>query len=72
MLGLESEMGALSLGMPADISAMRLIAGDWMLVDSDSVTKKAKQLIHPEFVLRAGKMHRADSPLLPGIAAMAA
>ena len=76
MLGLEEEMGALSVGMPADISAMRIIDGDWMLIDSDSVTKKAKQLIHPEFVLRAGKMrtklHRADSPLLPSVAAMAA
>jgi len=72
MLGLDSEMGALSVGMPADISAMRLVAGDWTLVDSDSVTKKAKQLIHPEFALRAGKMHRANSPLLPSIAAMAA
>jgi hypothetical protein len=51
---------------------MRLVAGDWTLVDSDSVTKKAKQLIHPEFALRGGKMHRADSPLLPSIAAMAA
>ena len=76
MLGLEEEMGALSVGMPADISAMRIIDGDWMLIDSDSVTKKAKQLIHPEFVLRASKMrtklHRADSPLLPSVAAMAA
>ncbi|MFZ2005270.1 MAG: amidohydrolase family protein, partial [Stellaceae bacterium] len=72
MLGLESEMGALSVGLPADISAMRLIDGDWMLIDSDSVTKKARQLIHPEFVLRAGKLHRADSPLLPNVAAMAA
>ena len=76
MLGLESEMGALSVGMPADISAMRIIDGNWTLIDSDGVTKKAKQLIHPEFVLRAGKMqtklHRADSPLLPSVAAMAA
>ncbi|MGA8399098.1 MAG: amidohydrolase/deacetylase family metallohydrolase, partial [Stellaceae bacterium] len=71
MLGLESEMGALSVGLPADISAMRLIDGDWMLIDSDSVTKKARQLIYPEFVLRAGKLHRADSPLLPNVAAMA-
>jgi dihydroorotase len=72
MLGLEEEMGALSVGMPADISAMRIIDGNWTLVDSDSVTKKAMQLIHPEFVLRAGKLHRADSPLLPSVAAMAA
>jgi dihydroorotase len=72
MLDLESEMGALSVGMPADISVLRIIDGDWTLVDSDSVTRKATQLIHPEFALRAGKLYRADSPLLPKIAAMAA
>jgi dihydroorotase len=72
MLGLESEMGALSVGMPADLSALRIIDGDWTLVDSEQVTKKAKQLIHPEFAVRAGKLHRADSPLLPSVAAMAA
>ena len=72
MLGLESEMGALSVGMPADISALRIIDGDWTLVDSEQVTHKARQLIHPEFALRMGKLHRADSPLLPSFAAMAA
>lgn len=72
VLSLEGEMGALSVGMPADISALRLIDGDWTLVDSESVTKKATQLIHPDFALRAGKLHRADSPLLPSVAAMAA
>jgi len=65
-------MGALSVGMPADISVMRIIDGDWTLVDSERVTHKARQLIHPEFALRAGKPHRADSPLLPSVAAMAA
>jgi dihydroorotase len=72
MLGLEDEMGALSVGMPADISAMRIIDGNWTLVDSEQVTHKARQLIHPEFAIRAGKLHRADSPLLPSVAAMAA
>jgi dihydroorotase len=72
MLGLEGETGALSLGMPADLSVMRLIDGHWTLVDSERVTHKARQLIHPEFALRAGKLHRADSPLLPNLAAMAA
>jgi dihydroorotase len=72
MLGLEAEMGALSVGMPADISALRVIDGNWTLVDSERVTHKAKQLIHPEFALRGGKLHRADSPLLPNVAAMAA
>jgi dihydroorotase len=72
MLGAEEEMGALSVGMPADLSALRVIDGDWTLVDSEQVTRKAKQLVHPEFALRGGKLHRADSPLLPSVAAMAA
>jgi dihydroorotase len=72
MLGLEGEMGALSVGMPADISALRIIDGAWTLVDSERVTRKARQLIHPEFAVRAGKLYRADSPLLPSVAAMAA
>jgi dihydroorotase len=72
MLGLDGEIGALSVGMPADLSAMRLIDGDWTLVDSERVTHKARQLVHPNFALRTGKLHRADSPLLPSLAAMAA
>jgi len=72
MLCLESEIGALSIGMPADISVMRLIDGDFTLVDSEQVTRKARQLVHPEFVLRAGRIYGADSPLLPTLAAMAA
>jgi dihydroorotase len=72
MLGLEAEMGALSVGMPADLSIMRLIEGEWTLVDSERVTHPARQLLHPEFAIRGGKVHRADSPLLPAFAAMAA
>ena len=72
MLGLDAEMGSLSVGMPADLSAMRLIEGDWTLVDSERVTHPATQLLHPEFAIRAGKLHRADSPLLPEFAAAAA
>jgi dihydroorotase len=72
MLGLDGEIGALSVGMSADLSAMRLIDGDWTLVDSERVTHKARQLVHPDFALRTGKLHRADSPLLPSLAAMAA
>ncbi len=72
MLGLEAEMGALSVGMPADLSVMRLIEGDWELIDSEQVSHRARQLLHPEFAMRGGKVHRADSPLLPAFAAMAA
>lgn len=72
MLGLEREMGSLAVGMPADLSVMRLIDGDWTLVDSERVTHKARWLLHPEMAIRTGKVHRADSPLLPDFAAIAA
>jgi dihydroorotase len=72
VLGLEGEIGALSVGMPADLSVMRLLEGEWTLVDSERVTHKARQLLHPEFAVRGGKVHRADSPLLPAFAALAA
>jgi dihydroorotase len=72
MLGLQGEMGALSVGMPADLSVMRLIEGDWELVDSERVTHKARLLLHPEFAIRRGKVHMANSPLLPAFEALAA
>ncbi|HEV2334020.1 MAG TPA: amidohydrolase/deacetylase family metallohydrolase [Stellaceae bacterium] len=72
MLGLEAEMGALSIGMPADMSVMRMLEGEWELVDSERVTHTARQLLHPEFAIRGGKVHQADSPLLPAMAALAA
>src|SRR5262245_17687223 len=40
MLGLDGEVGAVSVGMPADLSLMRLLDGDWTLVDSERVTHK--------------------------------
>jgi dihydroorotase len=72
MLGLEAEMGALSVGMPADLSVMRLLEGDWELVDSERVTHSARLLLHPEFAIRGGKLHPANSPLLPAFEALAA
>jgi len=72
MLGLENEMGSLAVGMPADLSAMRLVEGEFTLVDSERQTRPARQLLHPEFALRGGKLHRADSPLLPALGAIAA
>jgi dihydroorotase len=69
MLGLEKEMGSLSVGMPADLSAMRLIDGDWTLVDSERVSHNATQILHPAFaIVGGGKVHHADSPLLPEFA----
>ena len=72
MLGLETELGALSVGMPADLSVMRMLDGDWTLIDSERVTHRARQLLHPEFAICRGKVYRADSPLLPAPNAIAA
>jgi len=72
MLGLENEIGSLSVGRPADLSLMRLIEGDFELVDSERVTHPARRLLHPGLAVRGSKVHRADSPLLPAFSAMAA
>jgi dihydroorotase len=72
MLGLEAEMGSVAVGMPADLSVIRVYDGKWTLVDSEQVPFPARQLLHPEFAVRGGKIHRADSPLLPDFAALAA
>jgi dihydroorotase len=72
MLGLGGELGSLTVGAPADLSVMRLIEGEFALVDAERVTHKARQLLHPELAIRGSKVHRADSPLLPDFSAMAA
>src|SRR6516162_319828 len=72
MLGLEADLGSLSVGMPADLSVMRLLDGNWTLIDSERVTYPVRQLLHPEFTIRAAKIYQADSPLLPALTAIAA
>jgi len=67
-LGLQEQMGALSVGMPADLSVMSLVEGEWTLIDSERVTHPARQLLHPELAICGGKIHHADSPLLPDFA----
>jgi dihydroorotase len=72
MLGRENEIGSLAVGMPAELSAMRLIEGDFTLIDSERQTHPAKQVLHPEFALRGSKLYRANSPLLPALDMLAA
>ena len=57
--------GLLKVGMPADISVMRLLEGRWTLEDGDGVKVKTRRMLQPEFVVRGSKMYDADSPLLP-------
>ena len=72
MLDRADEIGTLAVGAPAELSAMRLVDGDFTLIDSERQTHPATQVLHPEFALRGGKLHPADSPLLPALAALAA
>ncbi len=64
MLGLQGEIGTLAPGVTADVSVIALDKGEWRLQDSLGQALTTTQRIRPEFALRAGVLHRADSPLL--------
>jgi predicted amidohydrolase len=58
--------------MDADISVFRLLEGEWTLRDSNGVEVVARQLLHPDRVVRSGEVIVADSPLLPDLNQLAA
>jgi len=64
MLGLEGQTGSLAPGAPADVSVLARDTGRWRLQDSLGAEIPATERLRPEFALRAGVLHRADSPLL--------
>ncbi len=72
MLRMEDKIGTLKPGMDADISVFRILNGEWTLRDSNGKEVVANQLLHPESVVRAGKLINTDSPLLPDLAQLAA
>ncbi len=72
LLRMQDRIGALRAGMDADISVFRVLQGEWTLRDSNGVEVVAHQLLHPERVVRAGKVMGADSPLLPDLKQLAA
>jgi dihydroorotase len=72
LLRMEDTIGALRPGMDADISIFRVLTGEWTLRDSNGQEVIARELLHPESVVRAGKVIHADSPLLPDLAQLAA
>jgi len=72
LLRMEDRIGALKVGMDADISVFRVLQGEWTLRDSNGVEVKARQLLHPECVVRAGQVIEVDSPLLPDLKQLAA
>jgi hypothetical protein len=46
------------------VSVLAIDGGDWTLQDSLGVRIKADKRLRPVLALRAGKVHRARSPLL--------
>ncbi len=72
LLRMEDQIGALRPGMDADISVFRVLEGEWTLRDSNGVEVIAHQLLHPDSVVRAGKVIAVDSPLLPDLDQLAA
>lgn len=72
LLGMEDEIGALRPGMAADISVFHVLQGEWILRDSNGVEVTARRLLHPDMVLREGRVEPIDSPLLPDITQLAA
>jgi dihydroorotase len=72
LVRMEDRIGALTPGMDADISIFRILDGEWTLRDSKGVEVTARQLLHPESVIRAGEVIKTDSPLLPDLEQLAA
>jgi dihydroorotase len=72
LLRMEDRIGALKVGMDADISAFRILKGEWTLRDSNGVEVVTHELLHPDCVVRAGRVINTDSPLLPDLAQLAA
>ena len=64
MLSLEDEIGTLAPGRVADVSVLAIDDGDFVLQDSIGVRIPATKRLRPVLALRAGKVHRPESPLL--------
>ena len=63
-LGLEKELGSLAPGAVADVCVIARDRGVWNLKDSLGSEITITERLRPEFALRGGVLHRADSSLL--------
>jgi dihydroorotase len=63
-IGLEAQIGSLAPGRMADISVIARDQGTWILRDCLGSQITVSERLRPEFALRAGVLHRADSSLL--------
>jgi dihydroorotase len=69
MVGLDGQIGTLAPGVAADVSVLVRDVGEWTLEDSLGVRLTTHERLRPEFALKDGRLHRADSPLLSESAA---
>jgi dihydroorotase len=65
MLGLSDTIGALRVGMDADVTVLNEKPGRYSLRDNEKVEVIADSLLQPAFCLRAGIRHEAVAPILP-------
>lgn len=72
MLRMDDTIGSLQPGREADISVLELLPGRFRLTDNTGETVLAPAMLRPVFVLRAGRMIEAESPLVPAPALLAA
>jgi dihydroorotase len=72
MLGMSDTLGQLRVGQEADISVFKILTGEWTLRDSNGVSQKATQLLHPTLAMRGTNLQMTDSPLLPNVLELAA
>ncbi|MDA9397774.1 amidohydrolase/deacetylase family metallohydrolase [Bradyrhizobium sp. CCBAU 45389] len=65
MLGRSGEIGALKVGMDADVSVLAEKNGRFVLKDNEKNEVIAERLLQPAFCLRAGTRFDAVAPILP-------
>ncbi|MBM85313.1 MAG: amidohydrolase/deacetylase family metallohydrolase [Rhodospirillaceae bacterium] len=65
VLGMRDEIGSLQPGMAADISVLKVETGRFRLSDNSGAIEICEQLLRPEFCLKSGVRHDADSVFIP-------
>lgn len=64
MLGIDDEVGSLSVGQIADVAVLEQVRGRFTLADNSGVTVETSEAIKPLFMLREGTRFDVDSPVV--------
>ncbi len=71
VFGLPAQLGTLKPGHPADITVLHDQRGRFALRDNEGTELVGERVLTPDFCLREGRRHDADSPLLPTLQPLA-